>query len=72
MYENTAKHDASNIIIKFYFIPMMTKPPSSSFSDDDFFESLRSPRKLNMVILCQNKKLQLRKMFALNDFPTFS
>lgn len=32
--------------------PMMTKPPSISLSDVDFFESLRSPRKLNMIMLC--------------------
>lgn len=38
---------------------MMTKPPSASFSDDNFFDSLRSPRKLNMMILCQKGKLQL-------------
>lgn len=36
---------------------MMTKPPSASFSDDNFLESLRSPRKLNMMILCQKGKL---------------
>lgn len=30
--------------------PTITKPPSASFSAVDFFESLRSPRKLNMII----------------------
>lgn len=46
-------HDLLFIYL-FYFLPMMTKPPSASFSD--FFDSLRSPRKLNMMILCQKGK----------------
>lgn len=37
------------------FLPMMTKPPSTSFSDVDFFESFRSPRKLSMIILCHRR-----------------
>lgn len=47
------------IIYLFYFLPTMIKPPSASFSDGNFFDSLRSPRKLNMMILCEKGKLQL-------------
>lgn len=58
-------HVVNLIYMIVYFSPMMTKPPSTSFSDADFFESLRSPRKLNMIILCQQQKFRLRQVFAL-------
>lgn len=35
--------------------PMITKPPSGSLSDVDFFESFRKPRKDNIVALRANK-----------------
>uniref|UniRef100_A0A3Q3JDL9 Uncharacterized protein n=1 Tax=Monopterus albus TaxID=43700 RepID=A0A3Q3JDL9_MONAL len=45
---------------------MTTKPPSTSFSVGDFFESLRSPKKLHMIILCKKKKLQVRPTVKYN------
>lgn len=47
----------------------MTKPPSTSFSDGDFFESLRSPRKLNMIILCQQKSLDECLRYVSCEYP---